>query len=76
METVGTVLFAAIWYGSIAFWGWWTVQAVKNGDAGASGIPLQKKGNPIWFWFRITWLAIWLMILAAAGVLLLAQDSK
>lgn len=70
------VLWAVIWYGGLAFWLWMIIGSIKAGDAGASGMPLNRKDNPIRFWCRIAWQGVWWMAFAALPLLILMRNIK
>lgn len=73
-SVVGDLLWAAIWYGCLALWLWMIIASLRTGDAGASGVPLSRKDNPIRFWGRIVWQGVWWMILATLPMLVLMRN--
>jgi hypothetical protein len=62
---LANLLFLLIWYGILLTLLWITVGSIRNGDAGASGVPLLRTESPVWFWARIVWRLIWFAVFAA-----------
>jgi hypothetical protein len=73
---VANLLFALLWYGSVSLFGWWIIGAIRSGDAGASGTSLNRKDNPIRFWFRVTWLLVWWIVFAALPLFVILKTGN
>ena len=59
------------WYSGVTFFLWRHIRSIRRGNAGASGMDLDRKKNPARFWIRIGCESFWLAVLALAPVTLL-----
>ena len=73
---LANVFFLVIWYGVLSLFLWTIIGSIRSGQAGASGMPLDREESPIRFWFRIAWSCIWWTLFAALPWLIVAKTGQ
>ncbi len=64
------------WYVGLCFFIWVFIwKPVKTGEAGSSGMKLNKNSNPVGFWLRIAGNCLFLVGMAILPVLIILMNS-